>query len=114
LEVTLDAPATLPALPAAVEVAAYRIATEAVTNTVRHARASVCAIRIATEPSLAMLRLEVSDDGCGLLVGRQVSGVGLTSMHERATELGGSCIVKGTPGRGTHVNVLLPLGVDGR
>ena len=71
--VTIDAPSSLPQLPAAVEVAAYWIAQEALTNVKRHAHAHTCSVRVAVEPTV--LRLEIADDGGGSLrTGRPVSG----------------------------------------
>ena len=99
------APANLPSLPAAVEVAAYRIALEAMTNAARHAEATSCALRISINGAL---ELEVTDDGSGLLADAD-AGVGLASMHERAAELGGTCLVESIPGQGTIVRALLPL-----
>jgi signal transduction histidine kinase len=76
----------LPALPAAAEVAAYRIVVEAVTNVVRHARARCCQVILAWSP--VGLSIAVTDDGTGLpAVSRQ--GNGLAIMRERAEELGG-------------------------
>lgn len=86
LEITVTAPDPLPPLPAAVEVATYRIVLEAMTNCVRHAHAQVCAVSLQLA---ADLRLEIRDDGCGLPVGYQ-AGVGLAAMRERTAELGGS------------------------
>ncbi len=104
LSVTVDAPKDLPALPAAVEVAAYRIATEALTNVSRHAGARHGSARISLDDGLLV---EVSDDGRG--IGDEPAGVGLTSMGERAAELGGSFAVSSRPGGGTLVHALLPL-----
>jgi signal transduction histidine kinase len=102
---TLEAPEQLPPLSAAVEVACYRIAQEALTNVMRHACAQSCTIRLTLADRLT---LEITDDGTGLPPGRQ-AGVGLTSMRERATELGGTCIVESVPGGGTRVSARLPL-----
>jgi signal transduction histidine kinase len=104
--VSVKAPEKLPSLPAAVEVAAYRIAQEAMTNFARHAGANRCEVRIA--PDDATLRLEVTDDGRGIGADRG-SGVGLNSMRERAEELGGSFGVESLPDGGTHVRATLPL-----
>jgi two-component system, NarL family, sensor kinase len=104
LTVRVDAPATLPPLPAAVEVAAYRIATEALTNSVRHASARYCTVRIAMNHHL---EVEVTDDGRG--IGKAPRGVGVSSMCERADELGGSCSVIAAGGGGTTVRAELPL-----
>lgn len=102
---SLEAPEQLPPLPAAVEVAVYRIAQEAVTNVARHARARTCRIRISLGKEL---QLEIIDDGVGLPLDRH-AGVGLTSMRERAAELGGSCEIEPMPTGGTRVLVRLPL-----
>ena len=104
LPVTLSVPATLPALPAAVEIAAYRIVTEAVTNITRHSTASGCLVTIACSTRLT---LDIRDDGAG---GEQTwsPGVGLTSMRERATALGGTWTA-GPTATGGRVLVELPL-----
>jgi two-component system, NarL family, sensor kinase len=81
----------LPSLPAAVEVAAYRIVLEAFTNSVRHAKATTCRIQIKIESH--HLLLEVADNGNGLPKGNR-AGVGFTSMRERAEELGGGCVIE--------------------
>jgi signal transduction histidine kinase len=101
----VTAPEPLPPLPAAAEAAAFRIAQEALTNVARHAHArhAVAAIAVAET-----LRLEVADDGRGLPPDGP-AGVGLTSMRERASELGGSFELAGRPGGGTVVRVELPL-----
>ncbi|MDQ5852742.1 MAG: sensor histidine kinase, partial [Chloroflexota bacterium] len=106
LRVDVQAPERLPPLPAAVEVAAYRIAEEALTNVLRHARASTCEVRLAIEQGA--LCLEIVDDGVGLLVERP-AGVGLLSMRERAAELGGACTVEPIPTGGTRLLARLPL-----
>ena len=105
LQVLVDAPEQLPPLPAAVEVATYRIVQEALTNVVRHARARTCIIRLDMSEGL---RLEIADDGIGLPA-EVGAGVGLRSMHERAAELGGTCVIETKPQSGTHVLVHLPL-----
>jgi signal transduction histidine kinase len=99
----------LGALPAAVEVAAYRIAVEAVSNAVRHSGGSACVVTLRRESGA--LALEIRDDGIGLPDVRR-SGVGIGSMRERAEELGGTCTVTPAPDRGTLVVVHLPLATD--
>jgi signal transduction histidine kinase len=109
---TLDVAADglLPELPAAVEVAAYRIGTEAMTNAVRHAGASRCSLRLIGGSELTVV---VEDDGRGL--GEDGgTGVGLSSMHERAAELGGEFRLEARPGGGTRVIARLPLAVEPR
>ncbi|WP_433435136.1 sensor histidine kinase [Nonomuraea sp. CA-141351] len=93
-------------LPAAVEVAVYRIVQEALTNVRRHAQATTT--RIVLQRERSVLRVLIADDGKGLPEGHR-SGVGLGSMRERAAELGGICVVSGEPGAGTRVEVMLPL-----
>lgn len=108
LEVTVAA--TLSAtLPAAAEVAAYRIATEALNNVARHAHARHCRVGLGQEGE--SLLVEVEDDGVGLAP-RGWSGVGLTAMQERATELGGSCSASSVATGGTRVRALIPLGAS--
>jgi two-component system NarL family sensor kinase len=100
LQVTFETPETLPALPAAVEVAAYRIAQEALHNVARHAHARACAVRL--DVGAGWLAVEVVDDGIGIPEGRH-SGVGLQSMQERAAELNGRCRIEPRDGGGTRV-----------
>jgi signal transduction histidine kinase len=110
LSIVVDAPAELGPLSAATETAAYRIAMEAVTNVVRHARARECRIVLSTEPD-RVLRIVIRDDGVGI-ADDATAGVGLASMRERARALGGTLEIDSSPGNGTTITVLLP--VDGR
>jgi signal transduction histidine kinase len=104
LAVTVEAPEELPLLPAAVEVAAFRVVQEGLTNVLRHARASSCSIRLSADAGLVV---SVSDDGTGLPEGYR-AGVGISSMRERAAELGGDLTV--TAGsNGTTISVRFPL-----
>jgi two-component system NarL family sensor kinase len=102
---SIDVPETLPALPAAVEVAAYRIAVEALTNAARHAPGTPVSVQLAVN---GRLELSIADGGTGLPDGYR-AGVGLTSMRERAAELGGSCVVSRRTPRGTLVRAEFPL-----
>ncbi len=102
--VDVSAPDNLPALPAAVEVAAYRIVTEALANVARHSTSPSASVRL--EPATDGLRLEVTDHGSR--DGTWRPGVGMASMRERATELGGSLQAGPTPSGG-RVTALLPL-----
>ena len=96
----------LPPLPAAVEVAAYWIVNEALTNVVRHARAARCTVEVCLDD--AVLRIAVRDDGTGLPDGWR-PGVGTSSMRERAAELSGTVSVQpGSGGRGTEVLAVIP------
>ena len=107
LHATVEAPPSLPPLSAAVEVAAYRIALEALTNVARHSGAHSCTIRLAIAGGA--LQVEVVDDGHGLRPDTH-AGTGLISMRERAQELGGTFEIEGAPGGGTAVRARLPLG----
>lgn len=102
-----ELPPGLAALPAAVEVAAYRIALEALTNVIRHAQAQHCAIQFHLVGH--SLGIEITDNGRGLPHELR-AGVGLRSMRERAEELGGTLTVKPAPAGGTQVSATLPLG----
>ena len=84
--VTINAEGPITELPAAVEVAAFRIISEAVTNAARHSSATTCTIDINLNGAL---EIEVRDDGHNGSPWRP--GVGISSMRERAAELGGSC-----------------------
>jgi signal transduction histidine kinase len=117
LRVTVSADVPLPALPAAVEVAAYRIATEALTNVVRHASARTAVVGVSA--TAADLRVRVDDDGrpgdgpagADPPGAAWRPGVGLRSIVERAAELGGTCEAGPTPAGG-RVAAVLPLGGD--
>lgn len=100
----IDAPDELPTLPAAVELAVYRIATEGLTNAVRHSTASSVVVRLACDDEL---HLEVRDDGSQDRQGWR-PGVGITGMRERVAELGGRCHV-GPSATGGRIDVSLPL-----
>jgi signal transduction histidine kinase len=95
-------------LPAAVEVAAYRIATEALANVARHTHAERVSVDLAVAGQPAALQLQVSDDGPGL-PDEVRAGVGQRSMRERAAEVGGRCEITRDPGGGTRVQATLPL-----
>jgi len=112
LTIMLQTRNDLPRLVAAVEVAAYRITQEALTNVVRHAGAKVChvALRVASETDAPFpaLIIEIADDGRGVALNR-ISGVGLQSMRERAEELGGRFAIEPISTGGTLVRAELPL-----
>jgi two-component system NarL family sensor kinase len=103
VSVSVTAPEEFPDLPAAVEVAAYRIVTEALTNVARHSTSASASVRL--DPSSDGLHVEVTDGGSS---GAWRPGVGLSSMRERAAELGGT--LEAGPGpSGGRVAALLPL-----
>jgi len=93
-------------LPAAVEVAAFRVVAEALTNVARHSRAKHCRVVVRHGDALS---IEISDDGVGFPSSAR-SGVGLASMRERAAELGGTCTITSAPGAGVVVRLDLALG----
>lgn len=105
LSVRLQVDGNLQGLPAAIEVAAYRIVAEALTNVTRHSQASTCWVNVDRDRALTV---EIVDDGVGLGP-RRPGGVGLDSMRERAIELGGDFdIIERVP-HGTSVRVRLPV-----
>lgn len=99
----------LPPLPPALEAAAYRIVTEALTNVVRHADARLT--RVTLTAAHGSLLIGVADDGRGITSGPggERRGVGLGSMRRRAESLGGTLSIRTAPGDGTEVTVVLPL-----
>ncbi|MFK5644933.1 sensor histidine kinase [Ornithinimicrobium sp. LYQ121] len=97
--------APVPALPASVEVAAYRIGSEAITNAARHSGAQ--RVEVSLEQVGTTVVVRVADAGCGTRSTRP--GVGTLSMRERATELGGRLTIRDTEGGGTTVEARLPL-----
>ena len=104
LDVRLEAPTTRPALPAAVELAAYRIVQEALTNVTRHAAARSVTVRVGYDDGV---HIEVLDDGAG---GRATPGNGIRGMQERAAAVGGQVEAGPRPGGGFRVAARLPVG----
>ncbi|MCM2252672.1 MAG: PAS domain S-box protein, partial [Ramlibacter sp.] len=89
--------------------ALFRIVQESLTNVVRHAGANRVQVRLARDED--RLVLTVVDDGSGISGGpRTGGGIGLVSMRERATALGGQLNIASVPGAGTTIEVTLPLG----
>ncbi len=97
-------------LPAAQEVAVFRIVQEALQNVRKHARASKVAINVARTP--AGLKVSVTDDGVGFDPARGLSAdrktVGLASMQERAQLVGGGVEIISQPGKGTTISLVVP------
>ncbi|UUZ97413.1 histidine kinase [Paenibacillus sp. P25] len=115
--IELDAPEAFPPAPAAVEVAAYRIATEALVNVAKHASATRCTVVLRVADG--KLELEISDDGVGAAEAVPMEprpqarvgggGLGKASMLERAAELGGDCRIERQTEGGTTVRAWLPF-----
>jgi signal transduction histidine kinase len=100
------------ALPTSVELSAYRIAQEALTNTIKHAGAGArAAIRLGFQPN--WLEIEVSDDGVGGSVSPGGDGTGLRGIAERIDILGGQLTVGPRESGGFRVCAYLPLGPAG-
>jgi signal transduction histidine kinase len=107
LDLDLDLPDAVPALPKAIEVAVLRIVQEALANVAHHSGARACGVRLEVHSAVA---IEVSDDGEGLPEDYR-PGLGLHSMRERAAELGGTCAIEPRRPCGTRVLAQLPLAV---
>jgi signal transduction histidine kinase len=112
LQVRFDAEEPLPPVSAALEVAAFRIVEEAVTNVVKHAQASSVIVTLGLSGDALFITVE--DDGIGAAPAADSSGIGLQSMRERATELGGTFEM--VMDSGTRLQVSLPIApaADGR
>ena len=102
--------------PAALETAAFRIAQEAINNTLRHSGCS--SLHILVQADLTRLLVSVTDDGCGFSVDTATSAetrarhLGLTGMDERARAQGGKLEIESQPGRGTRVAVAFDTSPD--
>jgi signal transduction histidine kinase len=108
LAITMELPGAEHVHDDARATALFRIVQESLTNIARHAGASQVQIRLAAEQEL--LVLTVRDDGSGIAPdGPRSNGIGLVSMRERATALGGQLRIASIPGRGTTIEVTLPL-----
>ena len=102
-------------MPAAVELALYRIAQEALANVQKHAAAHRVHVRLRFLPDA--VRLDISDDGCGFDPSSPPAedartGMGLAGMRERASIVGGGVEVSSRPGGGTRVSARIPLERD--
>ena len=109
---SVEASDELLTLPAAAEVACYRIAQEAMANAARHSGAGSCLVSLSVDAAAGTLELEVADDGIGISEQRR-AGVGMSSMRERAEELGGTLTAGALPEGGTRVLATLPLPATG-
>jgi PAS domain S-box-containing protein len=109
LDITLDLQAQALIKDDVLATALFRIVQESLTNVVRHAGATKVQVRLVRDED--DLVLTVNDNGSGMAAGpRTGSGIGLVSMRERATSLGGQLNIAGVPGTGTTIQVTLPLG----
>lgn len=111
LRMELHAPSELPELPAAVEVAAYWIVSETIANVVRHSGAKICSITLSVTAEHRFL-IEVKDDGIGIderALSSAKGGIGIGSIRERASELGGHCIIERLPEGGSRVLAIIPF-----
>ncbi|MDF2661065.1 MAG: hypothetical protein K0Q94_3856 [Paenibacillus sp.] len=120
LRIRLYTPPALPVLPAAVEVAAYRIVSESLANVLKHAQATSCTVRLDLSPSRELM-IEIADNGKGMYARSPLaepgtvsaagagSGIGLGSIRERAAELGGRCTIEQPDSGGTRIVAVLPL-----
>ena len=106
--VYVEGPERLPSLPAAVEVAAYRIVLEALNNAAQHGSAAHCWVRLSLDRGLTV---EVIDDGTGLPEELR-AGVGITSMRERTAELGGNFRIEPNPEGGVCIHAWLPFDAE--
>lgn len=105
MRIQVEGPEQMPPLPAAVEVAAYRLALEAIGNAIRHSRGDRCLVRIVSDDGLL---LRITDNGIGLPKDA-TPGMGMTSMGERVAELGGTLDVQEAPEGGMQIQAWLPL-----
>jgi signal transduction histidine kinase/uncharacterized protein len=96
-------------LPEPVEVAAYYVVSEALTNAVKHAQATTATVHV--EAGEGVLRVSVRDDGAG--GAKFAAGSGLAGLRDRVEALGGQTVLESDPGRGTSLSVELPLAAGG-
>jgi signal transduction histidine kinase len=106
IQFCFEGPDPLPPLPAAVEVAIYRIVEEGLANIAHHAQAKNGTVTLALAEQ--GVRVEIHDDGAGMPE-VYTPGIGLNSMRERTAELGGNLSIQSAPGQGTRVSAWLPL-----
>jgi signal transduction histidine kinase len=104
VSISIQSASHLPEMPAAYEVAIYRIVQEALTNVVKHARATICTVRLVYDQGIC---LDIEDNGIGISQNR-TSGIGINSMRERAEELSGTYTSAVSAVHGTHIQVRLP------
>ncbi len=109
LNVQLDITGSLDQIPDAHRLCVYRAVQEALTNCIRHARATWVHVSVAARPAGDRLDVTVTDDGVGLTAARRGHGLGLRGIEERVKELHGTMEIEAAPGRGTSLTITLPL-----
>jgi two-component system, NarL family, sensor histidine kinase UhpB len=107
--VSRDLQGKLPPLSADVELVVYRVAQEALTNAIRHARATRATVSLRADAE--QVALVVSDDGDGMPVPLPTATAGLSGMRERALLVGGRLRIESRPGAGTQIRLDVPSGV---
>ncbi len=90
-----------------IEQALYRIIQEALANISRHSKAGQ--VEIVVEYTPDQVNISISDDGQGFDMSRRPAGVGLRSMEERISMIGGRLMIESSPGKGTHIIACAPI-----
>jgi signal transduction histidine kinase len=96
----------LPELPEEISICLYRFVQEALTNVLRHAKASSVKVRLSYRKN--MITLTVLDDGQGMNTTYYLEGIGLQGMRERLNLLGGRLVLRSSPGNGVRVSACVP------
>src|SRR5205085_2023054 len=109
LNVQLDITGSLDLIPDAHRLCVYRAVQEALTNCIRHARATWVRVSVAADAAGDRLDVTVIDDGVGLSAARRGGGLGLRGIEERVKDLDGAMSIEAAPGRGTSLTITLPL-----
>jgi two-component system, NarL family, sensor histidine kinase UhpB len=107
IQTALEAEGNFMRLPSDVQLVAYRVAQEALSNAVRHSDAQSIVVRLAREDGT--LELTVADDGHGFTFDQATGGLGMGGMRERALLIGGDLNVESRPDVGTRVRLRVPI-----
>jgi two-component system sensor histidine kinase UhpB len=107
IQTALEAEGDFQGLPSEVQLVAYRVAQEALSNAVQHAEAANINVRLASNDGT--LELTVADDGCGFTFDEATKGLGMGGMRERALLIGGDLNVESRPESGTRVRLRVPI-----
>jgi len=105
----LSAEGLAPSYGDSMDLTVYRCIQESLTNAIRHAQAKHVDVELHDDRTAALLKLMVHDDGCGMAPGAS-AGLGIRGMQERVEGLGGRYRLRSETGRGTWVNITIPLG----